>query len=508
MPELPLEVWSNIASALQLQPMRVGDYAPDSTFLARRACLRNLCRTSSKLAAAAQPWLYETIILYANPKDRTKGPESLVQLLRSLVASPSLRRHIRHLACALNLWPIELEGNKQHRDGVLQEWRAMRDVVEDSPPAVKRPFVQAALLEPSDQVLAPPTWPYARHVDAGVVDAVQLFNDDSQAPQKLLAILLCFTPKLQTLLLQGSSHADSPIRPFSDLLQYFLSQGSGDQSPVLPLLSTVLLQPDRSTLTESWTGVQVCQDFLAHLPSLRRLDQWKTRWARGTDNLHNCKWVDRLEEVHVAIIAPLGDIAHLVEQARALRTLGVDCVTGSPRYRVPTGTQRDLNQALLQRAATLVQLRITGILHDFRWLGVSLWCLSQLHRLEDLGIEYQQLVRPGATAGEVRVPDLLPPNLRRLKLLFLQGCDTHFETFMLTFPLDLQFARAQGRLKRLQKIHLEVFSATNIDDPKQIASIEARVVAILALGCIFTYTLNRHERNTTQVEPWALHEFL
>ncbi|KAK7948076.1 uncharacterized protein PG986_008962 [Apiospora aurea] len=500
MPDLPLEVWNNIASNFQLQPLDLGDYAPNSTFLATQACLRNICLTSHTLAAAAQPWLYRSIILYPDPESPSKGPKSFVQLLRTLATSPSLRLHIRHFACALKLWPTERDGCQDERKLVLQEWQAVRDVFEALPPAEKRLFVQAALLEPSSQVPAPQIWPYAGHLKTGVVvGGIKGWNSDSQAPQKLLAILLCFTPRLHTLLLQVTPLADSPMRSFSDLLQYFLTQSSGDQSPVLPLLSTIRLQPDRfSTVRDPWTGVRVCQDFLEQLPSLRRLDLWKSWHTRNTDQQPDPKWASNLEGINIALKASLGDIACFVEQATALRTLRVDCMAlplAFSNQRPP----RDLNKALLQRAGTLERLRLTGMAGAFR--GASLWCLPHLTHVEHLEIEYQQL-RPRGIAEEVRVPDMLPPNLRSLKLLFLQAGD--FDTFMLMFPLDLGFARGQKRLKRLEKIHLKVFSAAGKNDPRQRADIDVRVVATLEQDCVCTYTLNGHERDPANIQPWPL----
>ncbi|KAK8039371.1 hypothetical protein PG993_007782 [Apiospora rasikravindrae] len=505
MPDFPLEVWSNIASNFQLPPLDLGHHAPSSTFLARRACLRSLCLTSHKLAAAAQPWLYRSIILYSDPDGPSTDPHSLVQLLRTLATSPSLQVYIQHFACALKLWPNEREregGCNEDRIAVLHEWQAMRDVFEDLPPAEKRFFVQAALLGPSSQVPAPQIWPYARHLDTGIANAIKDWTSGSQTPQRLLAILLCFTPRLQSLLLQGSPVEDSPMRPFSDLLQYFLIQDSVDQSPILPLLSTIRLQPDRTnTMREPWTGAQICQDFLEHLPSLRRLDLWKSRWVRGTDYLPDPKWANKLEDINVALSAPLGDIACFVEQATALRTLRIDCMALPSAFSVQR-TQRDLNNALQRHAATLERLRLTGMPDAFQRQGTSLWCLPQLPHVEHLEIEYQQLIRPQGIAGEVRVPDMLPPNLRSLKLLFLQEGD--FDTFMLMFPLDLEFARGQKRLRRLDKIHLEVFSAAKKDDLRQRAAIDARVVAIIEQGCVCTYTLNFFRRDPAIVRPWAL----
>lgn len=509
MPELPLEVWSNITVDLQLQPMRLGDYAPDSAFLARRACLRNLCLTSHKLLAAAQPLLYESIILYHIPEYPSAGPKSLVQLLRSLATSPSLRPHIRHLACALNLWPARCE-IKKPRDAVVHEWQAMRDAFEDLPTVEKRFFDKASLFELPAQVQAPVEAPQTRIFR--VIDDTQLSNNDSQVPQKLLAILLCFVPKLQTVLLQGSSHADSPARPFSDLLQHFLVQGGVDQSPVLPRLSTIRLQPDRGASPETWTGVQICQDALAHLPSLRRLDIWKASYTanNAANNITpQPKWANRLENIRIAMGSTMGEIVGLVEQAHALKNLRVDYVTLPARLRLHATPQTDLNQALQQHAATLVRLRLTGITAPLQWQGLRLSCLPQLRCVEELEIEHQQLAGPGVASEEVRVPDLLPPNLRRLKLFFLLGCEKNFQTFMLTFPLDLQFARLQGRLKSLQEIHLEVFSDNTAtkDKKRLLAALDDRLVAMLGQGCNCTYNLNRNGRDAENVEPWALDEF-
>ncbi|KAK8077263.1 hypothetical protein PG996_003433 [Apiospora saccharicola] len=514
MPELPLEIWNNIAAALQLQPMQLGKYAPDSTFLARRACLRNLCLTSQKLLAAAQPWLYESVILYHNRDEPYKGPESLVQLLRSLAASPSLRRHIQHLACAFNLWPTRHD-MKQPHDAVLHEWQAARSLFEDLPPPEKRLFDQAALFEPpaaqaqaqasQTQAPAPAPAPVQAQAQAPhprffrVVDYTEHLNE-SQEPQKLLAILLCFAPKLQSLLIQGNSNSALPARPFSDLLEYFLMRGGVDQSPVLPLLSTIRLQPDRGAPPVFWAGLQVCQDILAHLPSLSRLDLWKTSYTMNSPP----KWASRLEDIHVANDNDVGGILGLMEQATALRTLRIDCINAGPRYARPSTPQGDLNQALHQHAATLVSLRLTGMTFNLQRQGISLSSLPQLRRVEELEIEHQQLVSPGLSSGLVRVPDLLPPNLRRLKLLFLHGCNDHFDDFLLTFPLDLEVARSQGCFKRLQEIQLEVFSAAAQNDPKQMAAIDNMQVAVIGQGCICTYALNRGDWNADNVEPWAL----
>ncbi|KAK8133775.1 hypothetical protein PG984_005787 [Apiospora sp. TS-2023a] len=512
MPQLPVEVWSNIAAALQLQPMQLGRYAPDATFLASRACLRNLCLTSHKLLVAAQPRLYESIILYHDQDEPYKGPESLVQLLRTLATSPSLRRHIRHLACAFNLWPTRYD-IKQPHDAVLHEWQTTRGFFEGLPPAERQLFAQAALFEPPAQSQASQlrgqAWPVEIQAQAPqtrsfrVVDYSQEPNNDSQEPQRLLAILLCFAPKLQTMLLQGSSsNTDSPARPFSDLLEHFLIQGGIDQSPVLPLLSTIRMQPDRAVTPSFWTGLQVCQDILSHLPSLSRLDLWK---ASSVTTAANPKWIKGLEDIRVAVGDDVGGIVGLMEQAEALKTLRIDCVTTRSRYGMAMTWQGSLNQALQQHAATLVRLRLAGMAFNLQRQGISLSSLPQLRRVEDLEIEHQQLVGSGPNAGQVRVPDLLPPNLRRLKLLFLQGCNDHFDTFMLTFSLDLELAKSQGRFKRLQEIHLEVYSSNSIKyNLTQMAAIDNMQMAIIGQGCVCTYSLWRGDWDADNVEPWAL----
>ncbi|KAK7921295.1 hypothetical protein PG985_009317 [Apiospora marii] len=382
---------------------------------------------------------------------------------------------------------------------MLQEWQSMRGFFEDLPPAEKGLFAQASLFEPPNQAQAPQTRSFR------VVDETQQPNNDSQEPQKLLAILLCFAPKLQTVLLQGSSNPDSLARPFSGLLEHFINQGGIDQSPVLSLLSTIRLQPDRGASLESWTGVQVCQDIFAHLPSLRRLDLWKASsiTSAAIDTPHR-RWANGLEEILVAIGNDMGGVVGVVEQATALRNLRIDFVTARSRYGLPITPQGDFNQALQRNAATLVRLRLAGMAFNLQRQGIILSSLPQLRCVEDLEIEHQLLVRPGLTTGQVRVPDMLPPNVRRLKLLFLHGCNDHFNTFVLTFPLDLQAARLQGRFKRLQKIHLEVFLATAGDDPRLMTAIDNMLVAILGQGCICTYTLNRAAWDADSMEPWAL----
>ncbi|KAK7980455.1 hypothetical protein PG989_012912 [Apiospora arundinis] len=510
--KLPPEVWGSIASSFQLEPMDMGTYHPSRDFLANRANLRNLCLTNHTFAAAAQPFLYETIILYARPDDETKGPESLVQLLRTLVSNPVLQQYVRHLACALTLWPNKRDGIqspfrsfrvwKGMRDGsqqsvsVLRAWQEMRDVcLAKLKPAERQLFVNATLLEPSDEAPAPQTWPYSRHVDAGVKDAIQLWNNDLQTSQKLLAILLCFTPRLQTLLLQGSAHQRSPIRPFSDLLEYFLCQQSGPQDPVLPLLSTIRLQPGPSALPSSWTGVQVCQNLLPHLPSLRQLDQWKSASYRDAQDLPDHTWANGLEEINVVLGTNAGTTAGFVNQAHSLRTLRLQCVPehhGIHNWQ-PTPPQGDLNQAILHRAPTLARLTLTSMGDAFQWQHRRLSCLPQLPLVEELEIDHSLLVQFNSP-GETQVPDLIPPNLRELKLIFHHGSDEHFEMFMLTFPLDLPLARSQGRLKELQKIHIEVFSVHDINNQKLKAKLDTRLALILETGCVCTYTLNRGQK--------------
>ncbi|KAK6844948.1 hypothetical protein PG995_015058 [Apiospora arundinis] len=452
--KLPPEVWGSIASSFQLEPMDMGTYHPSRDFLANRANLRNLCLTNHTFAAAAQPFLYETIILYARPDDETKGPESLVQLLRTLLSNPVLQQYVRHLACALTLWPNKRDGIqspfrsfriwKGMRDGsqqsvsVLRAWQDMRDVcLAKLKPAERQLFVNATLLEPSDEAPAPQTWPYSRHVDAG----------------------------------------------------------SGPQDPVLPLLSTIRLQPGPSALPSSWTGVQVCQNLLPHLPSLRQLDQWKSASYRDAQDLPDHTWANGLEEINIALGTNAGTAAGFVNQAHSLRTLRLQCVPehhGIHNWQ-PTPPQGDLNQAILHRAPTLARLTLTSMDDAFQWQNRRLSCLPQLPLVEELEIDHSLLVQFNSP-GETQVPDLIPPNLRELKLIFHHGSDEHFEMFMLTFPLDLPLARSQGRLKHLQKVHIEGFSVHDINNQKLKAKLDTRLALILETGCVCTYTLNRGQK--------------
>ncbi|KAK6825353.1 hypothetical protein PG987_012847 [Apiospora arundinis] len=496
--KLPPEVWGSIASSFQLEPMDMGTYHPSRDFLANRANLRNLCLTNHTFAAAAQPFLYETIILYARPDDETKGPESLVQLLRTLVSNPVLQQYVRHLACALTLWPNKRDGIqppfrsfrvwKGMRDGsqqsvsVLRAWQDMRDVcLAKLKPEERQLFVNATLLEPSDEAPAPQTWPYSRHVDAGVKDAIQLWNNDLQTSQKLLAILLCFTPRLQTLLLQGSAHR-SPMRPFSDLLEYFLCEQSGPPRP----RSTPLVD-DSST---AWPlGPPV---ILAWCPGLSKPPSASSKDAQ---DLPDHTWANGLEEINIALGTNAGTAAGFVNQAHSLRTLRLQCVPehhGIHNWQ-PTPPQGDLNQAILHRAPTLARLTLTSMGDAFQWQRRRLSCLPQLPLVEELEIDHSLLVQSNSP-GETQVPDLIPPNLRELKLIFHHGSDEHFEMFMLTFPLDLPLARSQERLKHLQKVHIEVFSVHDINNQKLKAKLDTRLALILETGCVCTYTLNRGQK--------------
>lgn len=240
LPKLPPELQRMVVEELHLPRLPVGTpryLNPD--FTKTRSTLLSLCLTSSRLHELAEPLLYGSIALTRD--------KQFVHLLSSLLANRDRRTWIRSIACpmcimdevdvyaSLPLWNRLIAPRK----GVELDQREKR-------------ALQLAGLQ-LDHILE-----HDRRInDRGSKESGRgLREDDRGFCDKLLAILLCLTTRLEDILLQMPTD-DQAVADFESLKQAMHSGVNAQETGVLQSLRSVRLQPahtiERPILCRSYT---------------------------------------------------------------------------------------------------------------------------------------------------------------------------------------------------------------------------------------------------------------
>ncbi|KAK1961673.1 hypothetical protein LY78DRAFT_286818 [Colletotrichum sublineola] len=198
-----------------------------------QADLASLCKTQSTLRKAAVPLLYENIhFLWTE-----KNTPPIIQFLKSILISPDLALHIRHL--------------KLLGDTFWWSWRS---------PTPKIP-VDTDSISPLISAIKSLCLPYesswVEQLHAGSMDA-------------FIALLFTRVPKLRSLHMDANFTKDA--RLFSNVLRSALYDRDGAGLPVFKDIHTVVFRGsyDRSSVVQSSTTENALPLF--YLPALRKLE--------------------------------------------------------------------------------------------------------------------------------------------------------------------------------------------------------------------------------------------
>lgn len=471
---LPLEVWRAIAMHFRLGPMRLGDYKPDPEFLERRKCLYRLCLTSQALLAAARPFLYETVVLYVETAPGTQGiapgAESLAQLLRTLAAQPALRPHVKHLACAMPIGPRALQFDPHDRnaslEAVVYSWLSTCHDFQDLSAADARLFRAVCLLPVPEPLLrlAGRAFPLAG-------PAAGWWLEYETTAQQLFTALICMTPNLTSLLLEGSR-----CRRMEECLARLRRNLGCD---VLARLETLRIQAGegRTYFLSFHTMDDVVQGFLQALPSVRRLDLWRA-WlpSRHPADQPRYGWLKQLDELHLHMYPEPTPVCEMIRHVSPLKSLALDFLDHISAVPVasPLPSAGTTGDALFLHKTSLTQLRITGNMAYASACGSSihLWCLDQLTRLRYLVVDLSILCGLPPVGSSVdgftghsldhtyaSLFDSLPRSLESLLLVFDGEWPMYLREFLAKAPDFLKTPWKYPNLTRFRHLHLSLRSS-------------------------------------------------
>ncbi|KAI1505259.1 hypothetical protein F5X99DRAFT_368822 [Biscogniauxia marginata] len=452
---LPNELLELIFDHLRLPPLRLGSELPDETFIENRAALRSLCRSSQLFREVARPLLYEKVILYIDEENLTEdgellaGSKNLMLLVRTLTQRPGFRDFIKYIACPMLLQTSPWWHQDDRAELVSASWKYNKADFSD---------------------LLGDDWLVFRLAGLRTSDSAPQSSEDDVAgiAEKLLAVLLCLTPSLETLLMHTIERQRYRIlnRTIAQALKH---ERLKDQT--LPKLRTLQFQlPPRSVQVPELGRAECATVYecpvLLSLPSIRRIDTWHDEMSYIDD----FSWVGKIEELDLVSQTSAETYCRLCEHAGNLRKLSIDIFNISTEFSGIFGTGTDLNAAIVHLAKTLQEFRVfTRYRDDYdSYLPPSarLTCLPKLKHLEILSVDRKVLFRNEAELQELGLADRLPPNLQVLNLyedwhlLGPNPTDIELENntppsdemYMIAF-LDLE-ARRHERLPKLRKISL------------------------------------------------------
>ncbi|KAK7998325.1 hypothetical protein PG989_006365 [Apiospora arundinis] len=451
---LPAELRSEIVSYLELpQVDRDCLWAPQE-FLDNRYALRNLCLASRSTAAEARQWLYRSIILYIDgddvdfsisspalkvdrhvnvsemPKHPYAGPDSIVQLIRTLINNPHLRTYIKYVACPFSLSDIPPPSYTEQLEFDMKmmcsSWKRHAHEFTDTSGVERRILDMAGLSVPP-----------LGHED-----------EMDEVPQRLIAVLLCLLPEVDTLLLQSCDR-----RP-NEVTNRIITQCLKDEKiafSVLPKLTTL----DFRVHQLRWKRRRELETIpfdtvyaLLHLPTLRHIATWQDDGFASFFEIHipqqngvaafvdshgvqdnvihrprhsHREWLPKIETMSLTTAGYHCSYFYAAcEMATSLRRLTLDVidVNRGGHFKSKFHSDATLNTALLLRAETLEELRLERFDRHSKHISASgqLTCLPSMAKLRTLKIEMHMLFESFEQARQLALPDLLPPNLERLEL--------------------------------------------------------------------------------------------
>lgn len=439
---LPAEIVTSILDCLIPQPPEIGETRPVAyhklmpgepwyDFTRCRRGLWSLCLVSRRFAAEAQPLLYRVMALL--------DEESMFLFFRSLAERPDRGRWTRYLSVHLTLT----------RDSTIRETRrAVGRLLRTFRPATKPPQLMASITQALDvMTLSLP----ALSTSAGDFDEV---------PQVIVAFILVFLTKLETLMLQIPICDDHPeytslFFKLENARKHFLTIAEADpaaNAELVPFerIETLLLQGDPELLyhfeneecncdiPEVW-GSQARRYFpmFACFPRLHTLEvstddgAWssildeRTSYLQGGDAGPPYLRGIRHLFMHNSVACPR-NLHHVLYNAPDLQTLYMTPRRDDDFYRGPPEQTTNAHPQALDIGLSHYARNLRHL--DVGWFDVSgfesligpegrLACLPHLPRLEKLCIQLAVLYGTApATALQTPLAELLPPNLIELTL--------------------------------------------------------------------------------------------
>ena len=440
---LPPEIITSILDCLVPQPPEIGETRPVSydklvpgepwfDFTRSRRGLWSLCLTSRRFAAVAQPLLYRVIAIL--------DEDGLILLFRTLAERPAFGPWTRYLSVHLTL----------SRESVIRETRrAIGRLLRTFRPvaAGAAPSAPAVLVEP------------IRHAIAVLTHGLPVLStsagDFDTVPQVILAYILRFLARLETLMLQVPICDDHPeyTALFERLAEAAAHFAGSDAPPeLIPFchVSTLLLQGDPELLAHFESDECDCEipevwgsQARRYAPLFARFPRLATLEVSTDDGA----WSNVLDEhplfLQGGAAAPpyLGSIRHLylhnsiacprnlhqvLRNAPALQTLYMTPRRDDAFYR---GPPEDATYAHPEALDVALERHAHNLRHlDVAWFDVigfesligpdgRLASLPTLVQLEKLCVQLAVLYGTSPMAAlATPLVDLLPPNLVELTL--------------------------------------------------------------------------------------------
>ncbi|KAK4450954.1 hypothetical protein QBC34DRAFT_401903 [Podospora aff. communis PSN243] len=435
---LPAEILTAILETLIPQPPEIGEtrpvtyhkLMPDEPWYDFTRCRRglwSLCLVSRCLRASAQPLLYRVMALLDD--------ESMFLFFRTLVERPLHGRWTRYLGVHLTLT----------RDSCIRETRrAIGRLLRAFQPATEPPQLMGPIIQ-------------ALQVMSISLPALSTLDGDfDDVPQVIVAFMLMFLTRLETLLLQVPICDDHPeyaalFLKLQNARRHFAHAAEGEQE-LIPFqrIETLLLQGDPELLDhfeneecdceipEVW-GSQARRYYplFACFPRLHTLEvstddgAWSNimdeRTSYLTGETTSTPYLAGIRHlyIHNSVACPR-NLHHVLLNAPDLETLYMTPRRDDDFYRGPPESTTNAHPQALDIALTSHARHLRHL--DVGWYDVSgfesligaegrLASLCELPRLEKLCIQLAALYGTSpATALQTPLAELLPPNLIELTL--------------------------------------------------------------------------------------------
>lgn len=445
---LPAELRAQVISYLELPRVDRDQLWPSQEFVDKQSALRNLCLTSRSTAVEARIWLYRTIILFidgddvdfsmsspsmkvfrhahefASPKVPFAHPDSMVQLIRTLTHNPHLRTYIKYVACPFSKSEIP---PSSYTDQLEEDTKRMcTSWVRHAHEFSDTTGLERQILEMSGHAI-PPTNKRLNNPDETIKGGIWDLTGKVEVVQRLVAVLLCLLPEVDTLLLQACDYR--PSRITHQILEKYMNN-KATSSLVMPKLATLQLQVHQLR----WKRINDLEKTsfdavyaLLDLPTLRHIETWQDDGfnsffaARGADPVDHIglQWLPKIETLSLtSAVYDCNNFFAAIRWATSLRRLTMD-VYGMEISHPWYSRQPSLDEALLVHAGMLEELYLGTFSKAYKHISEArcLSCLPHMTKLRVLSVEMSMMFGPFEKLTRLSLPDLLPPNLEQLYLV-------------------------------------------------------------------------------------------
>ncbi|KAI1102189.1 hypothetical protein F4804DRAFT_274917 [Jackrogersella minutella] len=307
-----------------------------------------------------------------------------------------------------------------------------------------------------------------------VEDLAQWWKMINSLSERILAVLLCLSVKLEFLLLRKRDgyHYKTLGRIMERARREHRSMG-----PILPEFSTFYLQRVRDPDVYGESDIAVPPE-LCNLGNFTQLHIWRDKGRHIFMN--DLSWLRRIKELKLVSCIHVRDMYRICEEAISLESLSLMMTkVGVFRNRRPPAG-KDLNNALALRADTLkvLEIRIRRDPALLRQLGDSerLECLPWLSKLEELTTEIPLIfVLDKDIAPDVPIPYKLPRNIVSLNLIEWPWQYHHLpkQKALAKAVFNALISASRFELPKLKKLHFShryLESCLDLDELEEIKS--------------------------------------